>query len=384
MAKPALAPWRVGSINYTGEKGAWTARARLGTPNGTKDVTGRGTSKTAAKTSLEQNVEARRRRHEEGDRQRGRDARMPLGDYALAWHARESENGTWSGRTPDTYMARIKALQALPAASIPIGEVTTGDVRDALTTTARERGAQTARNMRAVLSGVLADATERGVLERNPVRDIDMKRVTANARKHVPVKDSKKSLSAEQLATLLKDLQDPDTAVGAAARGKYRTVNADMPDLLTVWVALALRVSEVVSLRWEDVDLEARTVTVRGTKTDESEATLPLAKWAAKVLAERPRRGVYVFPGRTGGPRDTGAVNKRLNAVLRAAGVPWARGHTLRKTAVTLTYETDGPLAAQQLARHANLRTTQQFYVMATEEPLTISALDSLDLDQTA
>jgi integrase len=389
MSRAALSPWHIGAESWSGSAGAWRVRARYGHPDGTKTAQGQGTTKGAARAALRANVDRARERHEDRSKVRGVDGKQKTSAYAAQWFARGKNSGAWSVRTIRQYEHITRVIDRLPIGRVPVANVTAGDVRDALTEVARERGAGAAKSTRSVLSGVLADAVERGARERNAVRDVDMARVlkVAKTTERKRVADNNRTLSTEALAGLLRDLRSPESAVGRAARGTRATINGDMADLITVWVALALRASEVRALRWSDVDLDAGTVAVQGTKTEDSTATLPLPKWAAQALRERQTAAMtdgtlsqFVFSGKDGGKRDASAVNRRLNAVLDAAGMTWARGHTLRKTAVTLAYETDGPIVAQRLARHADVRTTAAYYVKPAGDALKVSALDAIEI----
>jgi integrase len=389
MSRSQMDLWHIGAESWSGEAGAWRVRARYGHPDGTKVAQGQGKTKGAARVALRGNVERARKRHEERGKARGVDGKQRLSAYATAWAERGKVTNGWSARTVRQYEHVLRVIDGLPIGALQVAEVTAGDVRDALSEVARTRGEGAAKSTKSVLSGILADAAERGVRDRNVAKDVDMRRVVTVAKKtdRKRVADNDRTLSAADLTQLLRDLRDPETAVGKAARGTRATLNNDMGDLLTVWVALALRASEVLALRWVDVDLEAGTVEVRGTKTDGSTATLPLARWAADALRARQTAalsadglGEYVFPGKDGGKRDGSAVNRRLNAVLDAAGMSWARGHTLRKTAVTLAYETDGPIVAQRLARHSDVRTTAAYYVKPTGDALQVSALDAIEV----
>lgn len=390
MSRAALSPWHIGAESWSGSAGAWRVRARYGHPDGTKTAQGQGTTKGAARAALRANVDRAHERHEGRSKVRGVDGKQKTSAYAAQWFERGKNSGAWSVRTIRQYEHITGVVDRLPIGKVPVANVTAGDVTDALTEVARERGAGAAKSTRSVLSGVLADAVERGARERNAVRDVDMARVLKVAKtteRKGGVADNNRTLSTEALAGLLRDLRNPVSAVGKAARGTRATINGDMADLITVWVALALRASEVLALRWADVDLDAGTVAVQGTKTEDSTATLPLPKWAAQALRERETAAMadgtlsqFVFSGKDEGKRDASAVNRRLNAVLDAADMTWARGHTLRKTAVTLAYETDGPIVAQRLARHADVRTTAAYYVKPTGDALKVSALDAIEI----
>ena len=112
-------------------------------------------------------------------------------------------------------------------------------------------------------------------------------------------------------------------------------------------VGLGLRQGELLALRWEDVDLEAGTLTVRHTlqrgarvlaepKTERSRRTLALPAAVRASMREHRLRQLearlatgnrwhdegYVFTGSTGRPRDAREVTREYQRVLARAGLP--------------------------------------------------------------
>ncbi len=132
----------------------------------------------------------------------------------------------------------------------------------------------------------------------------------------------------------------------------------------------ALRRAEVVALDLEDVDLEAGTVAVLGKGRTEKEAlTLPaptaaaLAKWI-DARGQEPG-ALFGSPDRKGKPgRYTGsAIFYMVRSLARKAGVPKARPHALRHSAITLALDvTNGDVrAVARYARHASPSTTLRY-----------------------
>ena len=54
--------------------------------------------------------------------------------------------------------------------------------------------------------------------------------------------------------------------------------------LFAVGIGAGLRPSEILSMRWEDVNMEEMTATIRGSKTAASAAVIPLTNLAAREL----------------------------------------------------------------------------------------------------
>lgn len=130
--------------------------------------------------------------------------------------------------------------------------------------------------------------------------------------------------------------------------------------LLRLSLLCALRPSEAREAKWEDVDLTAGTLIVRG-KTGARRVYLSLE--ARTVLESIPRvEGVeWVFPGKRYG-QPIVAVHKMLHAIQDAAGVPRFRPYDLRHTAATGALVGGADLrAVQDLLGHGDLKTTQGY-----------------------
>ncbi len=159
----------------------------------------------------------------------------------------------------------------------------------------------------------------------------------------------------------------------------------------TVALALGLRQSEALGLRWSDVDLQVGRLTVRRglhrvkgrglvyeePKADRSRRTIALPKRLVEALQrhhtaqaqERLAGGTLwehndlVFAQANGRPIDRRADWKAWKALLQAAGVRDVRLHDGRHTAATLLL-TAGvhPRVVMELLGHSQMRTTTDTY----------------------
>ena len=95
------------------------------------------------------------------------------------------------------------------------------------------------------------------------------------------------------------------------------------------------RRDEVSSMRWADLDLEARVWTLprQATKGDRSHE-VPLSPLAIEVLTALPRTGTYVFSS-TRGERPISGYSKIKARAEKIAGFDDWRIHDLRRTAGT-------------------------------------------------
>lgn len=186
------------------------------------------------------------------------------------------------------------------------------------------------------LGAILADAQERGHATRNPVRDIRVRR-----------KGKQRRAEKRQNGKLKVGVDIPTPAeikaIVAALEGRWR------PILLTA-IFSGLRSSELRGLRWQDVNLEARTISVHQRvdefgeigppKSEAGERTVKVPPIVINALREWrlacPRRKTgrtddngrdvtelhYVFPNGAGNPESHGnVINRGLIPAMVKAGV---------------------------------------------------------------
>lgn len=131
-----------------------------------------------------------------------------------------------------------------------------------------------------------------------------------------------------------------------------------------IYLALytAMRVSEVVAVRWEKVDLERMLITFDRRKTKD-ELTLPIHPQLAERLASRATAEGWLFPGRNGGHLTAGAMGQRIRRLLDPLNLDQhVTFHPLRHTCATLVFEATGNLLmCQQLLGHARPETTARY-----------------------
>jgi integrase len=113
--------------------------------------------------------------------------------------------------------------------------------------------------------------------------------------------------------------------------GDRRTaVDPDALACLRILIFTGCRLREILHLRWEQVDLERGIITVHG-KTGRRAVMLPAP--AALILSNVPRRGVFVFPGRSSTaekPAPRTNLDSAWTPIRRRAGLEGLRLHDLR------------------------------------------------------
>ncbi len=134
--------------------------------------------------------------------------------------------------------------------------------------------------------------------------------------------------------------------------------------MLELFYSSGLRLSELVGLRWIDLDLDGGEVRVlgKGSKT----RVVPVGRHAVTALralgAEQgmPADGP-VFRGRAGAPINPRTIQLRMKTLALQQGLPkQIHPHLLRHTFASHMLESSGDLrAVQELLGHADIATTQ-------------------------
>ncbi|MEQ1824184.1 MAG: site-specific integrase [Fimbriimonadaceae bacterium] len=133
--------------------------------------------------------------------------------------------------------------------------------------------------------------------------------------------------------------------------------------LFTVALAIGLRLSEALGLKWSDVDLEAGSIRVRAQlqrskgkiefvepKTEKAKRTISLPKFAIETLKRHKGRQAeirllnadvwqdynLVFTSSVGTPAEERNIRRTLDSVMARAKLPRLRFHDLRHSCATL------------------------------------------------
>jgi integrase len=278
-----------------------------------------------------------------------------------------------SVRTVGLYRQRLEQHIVPTLGHLAANEVNLGDVRTLIDlVSAKGLAPGTVASLVNLTSGLLRYGIRVGVVERNPVRDLDR-----DDRPSVQRVTEPRYLTSEEVGRLLVRMTDTFRPIAATC-------------------ALAgLRVSEALGLTWRDVDFEAKTITVTRqlgingervpTKTAASRAPVPLLPALERELrAHRSRqasrdlrfthRDALVFSTSRGKPQSR---RNTLRAVQHAGdgvglngdGVEPVGLHDLRHSFVALALDSGVTLAeAAVLARHANAKVTGQVYAGVSEQ----------------
>lgn len=180
-----------------------------------------------------------------------------------------------------------------------------------------------------------------------------------------------------------KRLKTPTALTPAEFRSLLDNLSEPHRSMVITDACLGLRVSELLGLRWGNIDFENLTVKVQrsfvegnidSTENDVSEDTLPLAPALATMLLQHKGRAVYtnqddyVFAGATGKPRWPDSLRADyLHPAAAKAGISKKIGwHTFRHAYSTLLHSLGAaPAVQKELLRHADIQTTMNIYTQA-------------------
>lgn len=372
MARPASPPYSLGKVKYrdhptkAGEKQA--RGFYRDSNNKLRDVTASGKTEAAARRALQRKVNEARDAYQGGDGVLRHDTRLPVA--ADAWLDAKSREDL-SPTTMRDYVGYVdRSIRVGALADLTVVQANdVARIEAWLTAIADDRGATAAKQSRKVLSGILGLAERRGAIPSSVMHRVRTPGAKPGSTGDRKCNDPECDLDCgkRHLDTRRAFTTDEAAAVLDAAD----SARADVGDLAAFLFGTGVRISEALHcVSWRDVDLDAQTVHVRGTKTAQADRVLAIGKDLTDRLRTRAEIhgtaglvfGITYFTSKLGEPRDRNNVSKALRAVFARAGVPWAGTHTFRRTVASWLDEAGAPLAeiANQLG-HADTNVTAKY-----------------------
>jgi len=158
-----------------------------------------------------------------------------------------------------------------------------------------------------------------------------------------------------------------ETARLVAAADKSR--NKQLGSIIRLLLLLGMRVSELLSVRWENVDTAKSTLFIPTSKTGRSRR-LPLPQAAVEIIdaLPRPKGAVFLFPNPSNLTRHITTIKHGWQAAREAAGLPDLRIHDLRHSAASAWINNGVSLATVgKLLGHANLASSARYSHLADD-----------------
>lgn len=146
--------------------------------------------------------------------------------------------------------------------------------------------------------------------------------------------------------------------------------------MLYMFLDTGLRLTELANLRVQDVDTQARTLTVQESKSRTfrkvkfSHQTLRKLRAYIRARGDRDSDLLWIPVGRNH-PMSRQLVYRIVGDVARLAGLERVHPHALRHTFATLSLDNDIPVSSlQQLLGHARLETTMRYVHLRDDKAL--------------
>jgi integrase len=262
-----------------------------------------------------------------------------------------------------SYSSLVRVHIGPALGNIAVKNLSVNDVQQFLNNRLATCSSRTVRYLHAVLRAALKKAKRLGIVDRNVAEDAEPPR--AEVREIQP-------LSPPQIHRFI------DTIRGDRLEALY---------LLAI--STGLRQGELLGLRWSNIDLDNRTITVRlalqrvngklqlvEPKTKKSRRTIALPQIAADALREHKLRQDrdraksvtwpqtdFVFTTLMGKPLDGCNVTRRFKRLLIAAGLPPLRFHDLRHTCASLLIaQSIHPRTIMEVLGHSQIAVTMDTY----------------------
>ena len=305
-----------------------------------------------------------------------------------------------------SYLENLESMQRVHVdasfGSMPVDAVSTTQVEGLITSLLRSgRSPKTGRNVITFLYSIFEHAIANGWCRDNPVR----RAARPKRRRSGDARPDLQFLSVSELEAVLRGI--PDEVVhrqpAATRRGRRGPAPPPPPDVLgpvlrVVILTAAmtgLRQSELLGLRWRDVDwgaqrIRVRNAYVRGEHSSEGKSDLstsrsvPMAtrlareldRWSTRTAYRSDDDLVFAHP-QTGNPVDRSKLTRRFQDACRLAGVRVITFHNLRHTFGTRLAANGEPLRSiQEFLGHADAKTTQIYthYAPAAHEVARVDA----------
>lgn len=239
------------------------------------------------------------------------------------------------GAAEDTI--RLKAIMRKPIARWSMANLSAARIAAYRDERLQEVSAGTVIREQAYLSAIINHARrEWGINVPNPVQMV---------RKPQSPQSRLRVLTDDEVSKLLSALE-------STGRRSHWTKPA-----VQLALATAMRRGELLSLRWEHIDLQGRTAFLPDTKNGDSR-TVPLSSVAVQVLAALPRHisGVVI-------PVKYFTLEAAFKRGVRRAGLDEVRFHDLRRTAIThMAKKLPNVIELAAVSGHKSLMVLKRYY----------------------
>lgn len=357
MARPPLGIERWGTVNARRtSSGLWIANAWYRDSMGRRRRMQRsGRNQSIAKQALDDALHDTLRAHD-SDTTPATSLAVLAETWWESFSRTDKAEGTFHGydRQRQSIIATIGAMR--------VREVTVPWLDRYFVALDRDRGPAIAKRHRVILNHMMDLALRHGAVSANPVSQTSLPH-HAKAAVEAPTMEAIEAMRS-----------------AFAASDERPRVTGGLRDFADLLVATGARTNEVLALHWDDVDLDAGTVTIRATlaldlrghvvrqehtKTDAGHRRLLLPSGVVAMLLERRTRAVseWLFPARGGGMRSSGNLRRTWRDALEGTPFIGTTPRSYRKAVATAIARELGAEAAAQQLGHTSDATTRAHYI---------------------
>lgn len=140
-----------------------------------------------------------------------------------------------------------------------------------------------------------------------------------------------------------------------------------LKNILEFALNTAMRIGEIVSLEWDNINFTANTITIESENSKNKRTEkIPLSSTVRKLLLELKMKSLdseYVFLNSENKPyQKPDSLNNVYRTALKRAGIEGLRFHDLRHTAATRMIESGiSIVSVSKILRHRDLKTTMRY-----------------------
>ncbi|MEZ5308778.1 MAG: site-specific integrase [Pyrinomonadaceae bacterium] len=172
-------------------------------------------------------------------------------------------------------------------------------------------------------------------------------------------------MSFEEETLLLNNCVEVETIEKVRNGKRYKTTieakRAHLKPLIITLVDTAMRLNEVLTLTWENIDIEKRTISVPfyNSKTERSRKT-PITKRVMKELSQLASETELVF--------KSGNPSRAFRTACKRAGINDLNIHDLRHTAITRMIRAGIPhTEVMKISGHTTMKTFMRYLNLLDE-----------------
>lgn len=233
------------------------------------------------------------------------------------------------------------------------GDITRKEIQTYIIEQSKELKQETVINITKILSQSFKYAIEEGYILDSPYKNIK-----------IP-----KDKYINELNVFRKDDIDKIISVNGYSMQKKNIVN--------LAYRTGMRIGEILTLKWEDIDFEQKFLTVRRTlscyndsepeicepKTKESRRRIDLDKTTLEILDNMERRSEFVFCRKDGKIFSRQYITKSFRKMCESANVKYHSFHSLRHTHASILLANGvHPKIVQERLGHSKISTTMDIY----------------------